>query len=61
MRVGVDAHDGVGVGAGDLFDLDATGGRAHEQDPPSGSIEDGAQVDLADDVGGRRDEHRLRR
>ena len=43
----------------DLLDLDATGRRAHEQDPPSGPIEDGAQVDLPDDVGGRRDEHRL--
>ena len=39
---------------GDLLDLDAALGRAHQQDPPLGPVEDGREVELLDDVGGRR-------
>ena len=53
QRVGVDADDRVRVVDGDLLDLDAALGRAHQQDPPLGPIEDGRQVELLDDVGGR--------
>ena len=56
-RVGVVADDRLGVVDRDLLDLDAALGRAHQQDPPRGAVEDGRHVVLADDVGGRRDEH----
>ena len=56
-RVGVVADDRLGVVDGDLLDLDAALRRAHQQDPPRRPVEDGRHVVLADDVGGRRDEH----
>ena len=52
-RVGVAADDRLGVVDGDLLDLDAALGRAHQQDPPLGPVEDRRQVELLDDVGGR--------
>src|SRR5450631_2326792 len=42
--------DCIGVGASDLFDLDATLRRGHEHDPPSCPVDDGAQVVLLGDV-----------
>ena len=57
MRVGVDADDRLRPGGRDLLDLHAALGRAHEQDPPGRAVEDRAEVELADDVGGRGDEH----
>ena len=53
-RVGVVADDRLGLVDGDLLDLDAALGRAHQQDPPGGPVEHGRHVVLADDVGGRR-------
>ena len=50
------ADDRVGVRLGDLLDLDAALGRAHQQDPPLGPVEDGREVELLDDVGGRADQ-----
>src|SRR5215208_4539265 len=38
--VGVDGHDRVGALGGNLLDLDAPLGRAHQEDPPSGPVED---------------------
>ena len=56
-RVGVVTNDRLGLVDGHLLDLDAALGRAHQQDPPRGPVEHGRHVVLADDVGGRRDEH----
>ena len=56
VRMGVDPDDRVRPLGGDLLDLDAALGRAHEQDPPGPAIEHRAEVELADDVGGRRHE-----
>ncbi len=45
-----------GIGRRHLLDLDAALGRAHQQDPAGGPIEHRRQVELLDDVGGRRDQ-----
>ena len=47
------ADDRLGSLVGDLLDLDAALGRAHQQDPPRRPVEHGRQVELLDDVGGR--------
>ena len=46
-RVGVAADDRLGLVDGDLLDLDAALGRAHQQDPPRGPVEHGRHVELA--------------
>ena len=55
-RVGVAADDRVRVRLGDLLDLDAALGRAHQQDPAFRPVEDRGEVELLDDVRGRPDE-----
>ena len=52
-----DRCDGLGRARGDLLDLDPALGRAHDEDPPARPVEDRGEVELLDDVGGRRDEH----
>ena len=47
QRVGVEADDRLGVVGRDLLDLDAALGRAHQQDPPRGPVEDRRHVELA--------------
>ena len=49
----MDPDDRVRPLGGDLLDLDAALGGAHEQDPPGAPVEHGAEVELADDVGRR--------
>ena len=53
----MDADDRRRVGRRHLLDLDAALGRAHQQDPAGGPVEDRRHVELLDDVGGRGDEH----
>ena len=48
----------AGPSAATCLDLHAALRGAHEQDAPGGPVEDGGEVELPDDVGGRRDEHR---
>ena len=55
-RIGVAADDGIRVRRSDMLDLDPTLGRAHEQDPALGPIEDGGEVELLHDVRGRADQ-----
>ena len=55
-RVGVAADDRLGVVDGDLLDLDAALGRAHQQDPPAGPVEHGRQVELLTMSAAGRDE-----
>ena len=52
-RVGVAPDDRLRVVRGDLLDLDAALGRAHQQDPAGGPVEHGRHVELAGDVGRR--------
>ena len=56
VGMGVDPDDRLGPFRGDLLDLHAALGRAHEQDPPGAAVEHGAEVELADDVGRGSDE-----
>ena len=53
-RVGVEPDDRLGVLVGDRLDLDAALGRAHQQDPSVGPVEDRGEVELLDDVRRRR-------
>ena len=56
-RVRVAADDRLGmVSTATCLDLDAALGRAHQQDPAGGAVEDRRQVELLDDVRGRRHE-----
>ena len=56
-RVRVVADDRLGMVHGDLLDLDAALGGAHQQDPARRAVQDGRHVVLGGDVGGRGDEH----
>ena len=57
QRVGVASDDGLGMVDRDLLDLDPAFGGAHQEDPALGAVEHRGEVELLDDVGGRRDEH----
>ena len=55
--VGMDPVNRRGVGCRNLLDLHAALRRAHQEDPARSPVQHRGQVELADDVGGRRHEH----
>ncbi len=53
QRIGGYSVDGARILPGDFLDLHAALGRGHQHDPAAGTVDDGAEVELLDDLGGR--------